>query len=695
MTSLAGAPATYEISGNLRRPQPALRYRAALVLVAIAMVILPLLYAVLVLGAARLIWWHATANTWIIEGRTNQWLVLLYLAPIIAGAILVFFLVKPIVARPAARREDDALARDDAPELFGLIEAICRQVGSPVPRRVVVDCNVNASAGFLPGVTAVLRRDLVLTVGLPLVAGLSVREFAGVLAHEFGHFSQRGGMRLTALVRGINHWFARVVYVRDRWDEKLDEWSQSRDARAFIVVGLARGGVWVSRRVLTLLMQAGHVVSCLLLRQMEYDADAYEIQIAGSATFARTFVRLRELNVGARLAYGELRQAWQAGTAPMDLPRFMVEHEQGISPSDRAALQRMPEQRTGMWDTHPSDADRVSAGERAAAAGLLVGGTAPATSLFRNFSALCIAATRHHYQHELGLETTTVTLVDAEVANDERVRRQALRTAFTTVFGDYVSVWRPVHLPLSELENLPDAQLMAALIDARKDMTRDREVVAEHYRQYDAHGERRIKAIAAEEFLLSGGTIQDVGTMPELAEPSIQHAQETQAWATAQQNDHNAALRRFEDAAGRRLGCAVLLADRANANADMKTVAAALAAVSAQLPVVLEIHQHLSVLNLLARSLGPRNPEPLRYRFEALAARMSRALKSLADGLRETPCPESLCKQPMSVGAFCRAAVDAPDYSPAEVLDRFFTVSLHLLGLLAATALRVEETTTD
>jgi hypothetical protein len=50
----------------------------------------------------------------------------------------------------------------------------------------------------------VFKKDLVLTIGLPLVAGLSVREFGGVLAHEFGHFAQGGGMRLTALVRYVN-----------------------------------------------------------------------------------------------------------------------------------------------------------------------------------------------------------------------------------------------------------------------------------------------------------------------------------------------------------------------------------------------------------------------------------------------------------------------------------------------------------
>ena len=91
-----------------------------------------------------------------------------------------------------------------------------------------MDCAVNASAGFMHGPFSVFRRDLVLTIGLPLVAGLSAREFAGVLAHEFGHFAQGGGLRLTGIVRGVNAWFGRVVYERDEWDVKLERWARDR-----------------------------------------------------------------------------------------------------------------------------------------------------------------------------------------------------------------------------------------------------------------------------------------------------------------------------------------------------------------------------------------------------------------------------------------------------------------------------------
>ena len=116
-------------------------------------------------------------------------------------------------------------------------------------------------------------KELVLTIGLPLVAGLTLRQFTGVLAHEFGHFSQGAGMRLTLLIRSINRWFTRVVYERDEWDETLAGWSGQGHIAAILVVAMARASIWTTRRILWVLMHAGHLVSGFLSRQMEFDAD--------------------------------------------------------------------------------------------------------------------------------------------------------------------------------------------------------------------------------------------------------------------------------------------------------------------------------------------------------------------------------------------------------------------------------------
>src|SRR5262245_52793682 len=261
-------------SGNIAATRLSPTYRLGLVVVALTMLLLPILYLGLIALTAAGVWWHATANVWIVTGRSGGQLRLLaYATPLVAGLVLMFFMVKPILARPSARKQPLPIDEADEPTLFAFIEEICRQVGAQRPRRVQVDCNVNASAGLIGSRFALLRRDLVLTIGLPLVAGLSARELAGVLAHEFGHFAQGGGMRLTAVVRGVNGWFARVVYERDAWDERLERWTKEADGRLAIVLLVTHVGVWISRRILYGLMLGGHAISCFMLRQMEYDAD--------------------------------------------------------------------------------------------------------------------------------------------------------------------------------------------------------------------------------------------------------------------------------------------------------------------------------------------------------------------------------------------------------------------------------------
>ena len=80
-------------------------------------------------------------------------------------------------------------------------------------------------------------------------------------------------MRLSFIIRSINMWFMRVVYERDAWDERLEYLSQSIDIRVSWVLYLARLFVWLTRKILWLLMMVGHLVSGFLMRQMEVDAD--------------------------------------------------------------------------------------------------------------------------------------------------------------------------------------------------------------------------------------------------------------------------------------------------------------------------------------------------------------------------------------------------------------------------------------
>ena len=101
-----------------------------------------------------------------------------------------------------------------------------------------------------------------------------------------------------------------------------------------------------------------------------------------------------------------------------------------------------------MFDAHPCDArSRVRAAEAAAAAGVLVGADGRRRhSSFETSIVLSAAATRHHFEHDLGLSVASLALLDTHDAiSDIRIREESL-TAVERFFGDRFSPWRPLRL---------------------------------------------------------------------------------------------------------------------------------------------------------------------------------------------------------------------------------------------------------
>jgi Zn-dependent protease with chaperone function len=395
-------------SGPVRRTRTSLFYQLGLMLVTLTMIILPIIYLALVAAAAWGVYLYATHFTFLLTSRvggTRGFLVRIvaYLGPLFVGVVLVFFMVKPLFARRGKRPQPLALNPGAEPTLYAFIARICETVGAPMPRRIDLDCQLNASAGFRRGLWSLFGHDLVLTIGVPLVAGLNLREFAGVVAHEFGHFTQGFGMRLSYIIRSINGWFFRVVYERDAWDMALEQWAaDAEDWRVMLVVNFARLGVWFSRLLLKILMFTGHAISCFLLRQMEYDADSYEIKLAGSEAFESTAKRMAVLNAALEKAYKEMGFVWkQSHKLPDNFPAYLCKHEASIPATVKEKVQdTLGLSRTGFFDTHPSDGDRIRRARRAAEPGIFAL-ELPSTVLFTNFEVISKQITHIHYIDEL------------------------------------------------------------------------------------------------------------------------------------------------------------------------------------------------------------------------------------------------------------------------------------------------------
>src|SRR5262245_13046514 len=180
-TNHTGAP-TWRIVAEVT-PAPVSRfYKVGLGAVAFVMVLLPVLYIGIIVLVAYAVYDHAVYPRY--QLGSGLWALLGYLAPIIVGTILVFFMIKPLFARRSKAVEALRLEPQEEPELFRFVNTICDLVKAPRPRCVQLNLQINAYASLHRGLLGLFRRDLTLTIGLPLVAGLNLRQFGGVLAHE-------------------------------------------------------------------------------------------------------------------------------------------------------------------------------------------------------------------------------------------------------------------------------------------------------------------------------------------------------------------------------------------------------------------------------------------------------------------------------------------------------------------------------
>jgi Zn-dependent protease with chaperone function len=679
-----------------------------LAVVAFAMVLLPILYLALIVLAAWLVVLHLRYDTWMLErgsGRSGFWQLLLYLTPAMAGGILVFFMVKPFFARRAKAPELITLDPTKEPLLFAFVRRICSLVGAPEPSRIDVDCQVNASASLRRGV---LSRDLVLTIGLPLVSGLDMRQFAGVLAHEFGHFAQGAGMRLTYLIRHINFWFARVVYERDQWDLKLEQAARDSDWRIMIVLQMARGCVWVTRRILWGLMHAGTAISCFMLRQMEYDADSYEAKVAGSDAFEETASRLRVLNVATQMAYEDVRQSWASRQLPEDLP-LLIGHKAGTLPDEvhQKLADSTSSAKTGWLDTHPCDADRVQECRRLKEPGVFRL-KEPAMGLFGDFAAVSKAVTRHQYQKFMELEFTEQNLMPAAEILRESAANAETDALVRKYYGGVNVSLRPLLL-LGGLPPLaPHEDAAASWREAREAMDSLRpeaEKVSAECLQMQG---RLVDFNAAHCLARTGFRLrpEEFGLPATATSVGEQEADSLRAIgenATAIEEGLKK-LDPFMIALRQRVTLMLRQArpegdsSQANSGDQLQATVQLLAAVGAEMHRAQNMGSKLRAFALLAQNRGNHSdPGQVDRTLADLAAELQSHVRGIQERLQGFPYPFSHARGPLTVAEYARTEQTADNEWVRAYLDagahveRLFALHYRLLGRVLAYANKAEK----
>lgn len=696
------APSPLEaFTADIRRTRLSPLYTIGLAVVAFTMVLLPTIYIALIVLTGWGVLYHLTHSGWIMTEGSGGGLgrVIIYLGPAVAGGILVFFMLKPLFAQRA--KEGEPVSLDPVKErlMFAFVQRICQFVRAPMPCRIDVDCQVNASASLRRGLWS---KDLVVTIGLPLAAGLDMHQFAGVLAHEFGHFAQGAGMRLTYVIRNINFWFARVVYERDKWDVSLERSAKSVDLRFGVVLHAARGCVWLTRRILWALMHAGHAISCFMLRQMEYDADSYEAKVAGSDAFESTAARLQVLNIATQAAFQDVRQSWAGNRLPENLP-LLIQHKAGSLSGDirQKLADAAASTKTRWFDTHPCDADRVRAARALNESGVFRVERS-ATELFANFAETSKTVTRHHYEKNWKLEFSTQNLVSSEEMLCESAANAEADTAIRKFYGDVNISLIPL-LTVAEFPPLLDhEEAVARWREACERSERLRHEAEKASGECMRQQQRLIDfttawclttagfRIEAREFGLSESATS-VGRQEIAARFAIEEASDVIKQQIGKLDGFVAALRD-------RVSLALqLLRSKDNlvqeATVKMENIARVLAAVGMAMPSVHQIGMRLRAFTVLAQNRGNHSqPQDVDTQISRLAGELQNLSAEVRSLLGCLPYPFPHPRGQLTVVDYvcyekaCQHKWEAVYQESNSILERLFALHYRLIGRLLVIA---------
>lgn len=407
-----------ELQGEFKKPRTSLGYVLVSIFVVAVMLLLPVLYVAMIAVVAWGTYLHAMHGWgWVgfLRGRAAIYGGALYFGLMVIGVLWVLSMIKPFFRWGGRSETRGGLSRSEEPLLYEFSQQLAKLVGAPNPDFITLTPDVNASAGIERGLFGLFRKRFVLSLGLPLIAGLTVSEIAGVIAHEFGHFSQSRGTLIQRIIERINSWFIQSIYRRDLMDDLIDQLNESGFLFASIIGFIAWMLVGLGRGVLWCLMWVGFAISGTLSRQMEFDADQYATGIAGSKTYSGIFRRLTELSIADELATKFVMTSLSENHLPKDLPSFTAGLSLESSKIRKTAAKQISEERASWVSTHPTMENRIAAIMKLNQPGLLHS-QVPARALLRDYQKDAEGWTQFLYMLRFKREIDTTELRPAKEA---------------------------------------------------------------------------------------------------------------------------------------------------------------------------------------------------------------------------------------------------------------------------------------
>lgn len=275
------------------------------------------------------------------------------LLPVVTGAGVIVLLLKPFVAEKAAVEVSCGLDLDKEKTLRRFLKEMCSDLKVDFPERVSVTCEPTLVARRASERSWRQGNGFELVLGLPLLVGMELRGFGGLMAREMGFYSGGFWKYVERALRGVHCWLARAVCAQDKWDRRIAAAREAGEEGRFpFLAGCAEALVWLARRPLWMWLHGSRLMCAGVLRRTEAEGDERLAAFSGSSWLEAVVMRQRELEEGYQVAR---KQCFEAGTTedlPRDFPALAVLRA-NLLPEDHrsAAWQGLGDYRAAHPDT--------------------------------------------------------------------------------------------------------------------------------------------------------------------------------------------------------------------------------------------------------------------------------------------------------------------------------------------------------
>lgn len=687
------------------RPFPANGlFKPALFVVTTLETVLTLLYLLVLVGLALLLFYHTLLSGWLFEVVPITALAALLSALLlVGGTALILLLAKPLLGLMRKKEPVFELTREVEPEFFNYVSEIAGLVGTKPPAKILVNNGAMLTVRAVWSWQGVMNRDSQLTIGLVLLSGLSSSQLAALLAQVLYPWRPGFVSLLGRILDGNIRWLHRAAYDNDIIDRKLREWQQSFAGLAPLLKKFATFASWSAKPAIWRLA-VSRIYSRRLIHRWIANSDICARHVAGNSELRTAMELSRLLAFAAQNTLPELLKMWsEKGELPDNIATAVVARSSHYPLQIHMQLNTMQERRIlEQGAFKPSDVQRILFTNSVEEKGQY-DINAPCSVFFLRLEKLMHIMTIRYYHVHLHIPVTANKLVrvalkgSQEYDADQRVAR-----FFGNSYSDFIALrltgqmkkvpstvrelaqlWRVATVKVSE-EQVRAANLSIALRTADDELIElsNREILMRAGVGAAVSGLGLLRSGATEELQQQCRDSESVyeKTLGELDQVLNAYAQRL-VTALALLNTPEVRQRMFD-------------ADKLNQ--EVTHLLAAFEKIEANYPKLRELRMHVIVLESLLSYEAMKTSPKLRDRINEVCDDIRRILAAFAVFYRTVPFPLHTEEHYLNLLDWVQAQSSGGEGAPADydrgndVVRRLALMQRLIVGRLVTIALHVE-----